>query len=67
MREVTIEEQAENVNNPQFGDDRLGLRLLGVWGGWSVSVAETVNDQVCPRMRNRSATKMRIAAKTKTR
>jgi hypothetical protein len=25
MREVTIEEQAENVDNVQFGDDRLGV------------------------------------------
>mgnify|MGYP000553884835 CR=1 FL=1 len=28
MREVTIEEQAENVNNPQFGDDRLGVMFF---------------------------------------
>ena len=27
MREVTIEEQAENVNNLQFGDDRLGVQF----------------------------------------
>jgi hypothetical protein len=28
MREVTIEEQAENANNLQFGDDRLGVQFF---------------------------------------